>query len=375
MTASPPVSIGIIGFGGRVQRLVKLLGPNVRVAHVCSRSTACRDAAQALPDKPSVSSDYQAMLADPAVTWVFIGSTNEQHAAQAVAAIEAGKHVFCEKPVGITFDDLRAVEAAHARSDKQFVVGFVLRYAPLYRKIAGLLHGGAIGKLISLEFNETLDFNHGGFIMSDWRRHTRLSGGHLLEKCSHDVDVVNWMVNADVARVASFGGLNFFTPDNAHRIRAIGHDAKGRPAYNTWAAREGVTAFDGGKDIIDNQVAIFEYTNGVRASFHTNLNSGLPERRLYLLGSEGAIRADLNHAVIEHRRIGFDEPTITYDQREGSDMHGGGDEVMIRELLATMNEGAPTPTPLSTGLASAAACLAADQARVERRLVEVPSIP
>ncbi len=276
------------------------------------------------------------MLADPAVSWVLIGSTNDHHREQAVAALSAGKHVFCEKPVGISIDDCAAVAAAHGRGDRRFVVGFVLRYAPLYRHIVDLVRGGGIGRLVSLEFNETLDFNHGGFIMADWRRHTARSGGHLLEKCSHDVDVVNWIVDAPCARVASFGGLAFFTPDHAGRLAALGPDAAGRPAYaRLGRGRRRPTRSRADKDVVDHQVAILEYANGVRASFHTNLNSGLPERRLVLLGTEGAIRADLNHGVIEHRRIGHDTPTDGTDQRATAGLHGGGDGPMVAELLAT----------------------------------------
>ena len=65
--------------------------------------------------------------------------------------------------------------------------------------------------MISMEFNETLGFNHGGFIMGDWRRLTENSGTHLLEKCCHDIDLVNWMLESIPVKVASFGGVNFFT--------------------------------------------------------------------------------------------------------------------------------------------------------------------
>ncbi len=372
-----PTGIGVIGFGNRLQQLVGLLsdaGP-VGVRHVASRSDACRAAAAALPDRPRVSDDAAAMLADPAVAWVLIGSTNDHHREQAVAAMNAGKHVFCEKPVGISLDDCAAVAAAQAASGRRFVVGFVLRYAPLYRHIVGLVRGGGIGRLVSLEFNETLDFNHGGFIMSDWRRHTARSGGHLLEKCSHDVDVVNWVVDAPATRVASFGGLSFFTPEHAGRPAALGPDAAGRPAYGGWGrGRDGADPFGTDKDVVDHQVAILEYANGVRASFHTNLNSGLPERRLVLLGTEGAIRVDLNHGLIEHRRIGHDTAVQTTDQRATAGLHGGGDEPMVRELIATMTTGAATATPLSTGVAAAVTCLAAEQARTSGTVVDLGPI-
>ena len=287
------VGVGVIGFGTRIQEVVGRLsaaaGPAVRVRHVCTSADPCRSAAAALPDQPRVSQDDAAMLDDPATEWVLIGSRNDRHREQAVAALTAGKHVFCEKPVGTTLDEVAAVAAAHAATpDRQFVVGFVLRYAPLYRRIVQTVRDGGIGRLVSLEFNETLDFNHGGFILSDWRRHQALSGGHLLEKCSHDVDVVNWVVDAPATRAASFGGLAFFTPDNAGHMDRLGADAAGRPAYRGWGpGRDGVDPFTSDKSVVDHQVAILQYANGVVASFHTNLNSGLPRTAAGAAGHRG----------------------------------------------------------------------------------------
>ena len=377
-TLAAPVGVGVIGFGKRLQQLTGLLadagGATVRVTHVATTSDAAQSAARALPGDPKVDADYRAMLADPGVRWVLIGSTNDRHREQAEAALAAGKHVFCEKPVATTIDDCVSLAAAHRGTGLHFVVGFVLRYAPLYRRIVDLVRGGTLGRLVSLEFNETLDFNHGGFIMADWRRHTALSGGHLLEKCSHDVDVVNWIVDSPAMKVASFGGRSFFTPDNAHHAARLGTDAVGSPAYRTWGGRGGVDPFAGDADIIDNQVVIFEYANGVRAGFHTNLNCGLPERRIYLTGTEGSLRADLLSGTIEYRRIGFDEPVQQVDLRDSADMHGGGDAVLIGELLACMTTGTPTSSPLSAGIAAAVTCLAADQGRLSGTVVDLDPI-
>lgn len=73
-----------------------------------------------------------------------------------------------------------------------------------------------------MEFNETLHLDHGGFIMGDWRRLTEHSGGHLLEKCCHDFDLVNWILRTKARKVSSFGGLNFFIPKYEYRMKEIG---------------------------------------------------------------------------------------------------------------------------------------------------------
>ena len=77
--------------------------------------------------------------------------------------------------------------------------------------------------------------------------------------------------------------------------RRIGPDEQGVTSYSSWPDPQPVrpSPFDGKADIFDNQVAILEYANGVRGTFHTNCNTGTPERRFYLCGTEGTLRADV----------------------------------------------------------------------------------
>ena len=259
---------------------------------------------------------------------------------------------------------------AHQSSGKLFNLGFSLRYSAHYRKIKELLDQGAVGQIISMEFNETLGFNHGGYIMGDWRRLQRYAGTHLLEKCCHDIDLANWMVQSLAVRVASFGGLSFFLPQNEHHIARLGKNEKGVDAYRTWGGLVDLNPFTSDKDIVDNQVAIVEYANGVRATFHTNCNAGIPERRMYILGSEGALRADLYASTIQLRRIGFDA-AIEDAPIQAMDGHGGGDAVLARELSASMLERVPPSVGMWDAVTSAITCFAIDEAMNTGRVVDV----
>jgi predicted dehydrogenase len=315
---------------------------------------------------------YRQMLLDPAIEWVLIASWNCFHAEQTIAAFEAGKHVFCQKPLAITPEECIAMKKAWKRSGKRFFIGFNLRYSPFYRKIHELVvEQKTIGELVSFEFNETLGFGHGGFIMGDWRRLRRNAGTHLLEKCCHDLDLANWIVGSRARRVASFGGLDFFLPRNASHLRRGGRGTDGRWAYQGWvspyAARN---PFTGRKDVVDNQVAIIEYANGVRATFHTNLNAGLAERRFYLLGTEGSIRANLYGGPVELQRIQAKEKIelIEIPKRDG---HAGGDEVLAEELAECIVAGTPPQAGFEEGLASALTCLAIDEAMDTGTVVDV----
>ncbi len=368
------INIGVIGCGamglGIVRRLLAC-DNRLRVTALYDPDTRSVEAANAeLGTALTVCSDYREIVNMSEVQWVMIASWNCHHADQVVAAFEAGKHVFCQKPLALSVEECRAMRRAWERSSKMFNIGFTLRYSPHYRKIKQLVAEGKIGQIISMEFNETLDFNHGGYIMGDWRRLRKNAGTHLLEKCCHDIDLVNWFVSARAKRVASFGGLDFFLPHNAQRVNEITPRSDGKKAYCTWGGLIALDPFTSDKDIIDNQVAIIEYENGVRATFHTNCNAAIPERRMYLVGTEGAIRADVLSGTIHMKTIGFD--TQIEDMSTGAkSAHGGGDAVLAAELAESMLHQRTPSVGLMEGLESAVTCFAIDEAMDTGTVVNV----
>lgn len=368
------IKIGVIGcgiMGMSVVRRVLAANPSLEVTGLYDPDErSISKALEELSNKPTVYTDLQELLDNPDISWVMIASWNAQHCEQTLAAFAAGKHVFCQKPLGITMDECLAMYEAWRKSGRLFNIGFTLRYSPHYRKIRHLIEKGAIGEIISMEFNETLDFNHGGYIMGDWRRLQKNAGTHLLEKCCHDIDLANWMTGSRARRVASFGGLNFFRPENAYHMERIGKSHDGRTAYRAWEGLVGLDPFLSDKDIVDNQVVIIEYENGARATFHTNCNSAIPERRMYILGSEGTLIADVHTGKIQLRRIGFDTPLLD-ESTDVKGLHGGGDDHLARELVASMLTGAPPSAGMVEGLESAVTCFAIDDAMNEGRVVDL----
>jgi predicted dehydrogenase len=366
--------IGIIGCGemGRaVARPVVADNETINITAVYDPDPqSIKEARRDFGDEFIETDSTDDLLATDNVNWVMIASWNRFHAEQVIAAFAAGKHVFCQKPLAVTLEQCLAMRDAWHESGKKFVIGFNLRYSPHYRKIRELLQQGRIGDIISFEFNEALDFNHGGFIMGDWRRLRQNAGTHLLEKCCHDVDITNWITGSRASRVASFGGLDFFLPRNEEALERVGKTRGGRQGYMTWRDGKTINPFTSDKDIIDNQVVIIEYESGVRATLHMNSNTAIPERRLYICGTRGTLRADLYTGVIELRRIGFGQELQDHSMK-GAGMHGGGDEVLARELVATMISDEPTSTTLDDGMAASVTCFAIDQAMESGRTVDM----
>ncbi len=364
------IRIGLIGCGGRLRGVVGELfkaTKNAEIVALCDPNPHSIEATlQAYNPQAKVYEDYRSLVRDPNIDWVMIGSWNCFHAEHTIAAFKAGKHVFCEKPLALTVKDCLAMRNAWKKSGKLFSIGFTLRYSPHYRRIKELLSAGKIGKILSMEFNETLDFNHGGYIHADWRRKTEWAGSHLLEKCCHDIDLVNWMTDSLAVKAASFGGCDFFNKANVHHVKRLGKSPQGVKAFSTWSHDKIhgniIDPFTSDKDILDNQVAIIQFASGARATFHTNCSTGIPERRMYICGTEGTLRADVINGTIEVKRIGFN--TQVEDCRtSAAGGHGGGDSILGQSLADTMLKGKAPLTSLEDGLRSAFTAFGIDEAQ------------
>lgn len=367
------IRVGVVGCGLRLQGILKgLLGADrpIRCTAIMDPHRDSMRLAREIAPDARVEEDYRKVCTADDVDWVLIGSWNCHHRQHAEAALNAGKDVFCEKPLATNVEDALAIRDTWRRSGRQFFFGLVLRYSPHYQTIKRTIDSGAIGRVISMEFNETLHFDHGGFIHGDWRRLTRNAGTHLLEKCCHDLDLAHWIVGDLPRRVASFGGCDFFTPDNAHHVERLGHAKNGRPAYSGWPRVDDADPFTAEKDIVDNQVAILEFLKGARATFHTNCNNAICERRMYICGTEGTLRADIVKGEIELHRIGYDTKVERLDV-DVSGSHGGADSVLVRALADTMLNGTPPLATAQEGLASTITACAIDRAMESGAVVDV----
>lgn len=357
--------IGVIGCGSRIRGVIKNIpgiGEDIKVVALCDVSEkSIQKALNGVAPGAKVYRDHRELVRDPEVDWVFVGSWNCYHREHSVAALQAGKNVFCEKPLATNLEDGIAIRDAWRASGKMFSFGLVLRYSLHYQKILELVRSGIVGRIMSMEFNETLGYEHGGYIHGDWRRKREWAGTHVLEKCCHDLDLVNWIVDSVPMKAASFGGLDFFRPENECYIQKLGPHPNGATAFSKWERPEPSNPFTAEKDIVDNQVAIIQYANGVKATFHTNCLTNIPERRMYFCGTEGTLRANVLNGIIEYRRVGHtDELQRVEPGAKGG--HGGADGILSASLRKSMIDGVPPLANPEDGLKSAIAAFGIDQA-------------
>ena len=142
-------------------------------------------------------SDYEEILRDPEVDIVFILTRNQFHAGQAAAALEAGKHVFVEKPMALTVEECRRLERAVRETGRQLTVGFNRRHAPFYLDLKARLRGRTGPAVVNCRVNSP------GISGSYWMADPAIGGAILGEAC-HFVDLMYWLLEAEPVSVTAF---------------------------------------------------------------------------------------------------------------------------------------------------------------------------
>ena len=313
-----------------------------------------------------------AMLAETKPDLFFVGSPNVFHLDQIREGLEAGVRIFTEKPVVVTVAETMELAALLAKyGTDRVMVGLVLRYSQHMVDLRAAMAAGQLGRVTSLEANEHIAPYHGSFFMRDWRRMVKWSGGFMLEKCCHDIDLYNMVTSSRPNKVASFGGRKSYIPENAPTSNAENEIMHIKPTI--W---EGIDdAFHSDGDIIDYQTSILHYETGASLAFHTNLNVPDEHRRFCIMGTHGMAEGDF---VRGYLRITARDGTrlADHDYTTGDAVaksaHYGADHMMVHDIVAYLRgETASLPVGIVDAMVAGIAALALDEARISGRMIDL----
>jgi predicted dehydrogenase len=149
-----------------------------------------------------VARSYEEMLAAPDVDIVSISSPNHLHAAQAVAAADAGKHMLLEKPTGLDVEELRRIRDAVRRAGVRSIVSFELRYNALLRFAHWLQESGTLGhiRFARVQYLSRVTDWYSGW---SWVRTLESGRSHLLAAGCHAVDALRWCSGQEAEAVSA----------------------------------------------------------------------------------------------------------------------------------------------------------------------------
>lgn len=365
------MKIAICGLGRRIGHVAGFLTeqvPDARIMGYVDPEPTGRAYLESIGVSPGRPYDrLETMLDNVLPDLLLVGSPNHMHIGHLITGLERGVRIFAEKPVVVSEAETFALlEKLAIHGAESILVGLVLRYSPLYRELRRWMAKGALGNIASIEASEHITPEHGAFFMRDWRRLQRYSGGFMLEKCCHDLDIYQSIVGARASRVASFGSRRIFTPANAALEPHCVYHAK----PDGWSGQPRV--FESDADIVDNQVALIEYENGVSMCFHTNLNVPDEFRRFCIVGDRGTAEGDFHRNFLR-----IDDATSSMRLADWSFQepfgpgHYGSEPLMIADIVAHLLDDAPLPVSILDALESGLTALKIDEARTTGRVVDL----
>jgi predicted dehydrogenase len=290
---SDSLHFALIGAGskGRHCTVDMLRIPGMKLTAICEINPECVAEAKKLGPDARVYEDWNELLAKESdLQAVIIALPEDTHAAAAIAAMQAGKDVFCEKPMAYSIDEARQMNAVRDSTQRVLQIGQQRRSNPLYYLAERLVQkDGIIGEVIRVDafwdrwedWKRPLpaldkDFSRWGFPTLDtlinWRLYRKYGHGLMTENGTHQMDACSWVLGGKLPKQVCGMGVSRY-PDN-------------RETYDAVTAEY---LFDGGIIVRFSQ------------DFHQGLNYGWSYGELFL-GSEGALRITAEQEIVHYDR-------------------------------------------------------------------------
>ena len=153
---------------------------------------------------PYTYSDVAEMVKNPELDAIVIVSPSMYHADHIKLALDAGKHVFCDKPLDTTIEKCKQAEkAVEAHPDKVFMLGFMRRFDDSYAEAKQRIDNGDIGKVVLVR-SYTQDPRT---TIEGTLKFAPHSGGQFLDMCVHDIDLIRWFTGSNIKKVWGIGGV------------------------------------------------------------------------------------------------------------------------------------------------------------------------
>lgn len=384
--------VALIGAGARC---LAYAGPfaqskEIRIAGIAdpnSRQRRLLKKESGLPEETPEYDDWRDLLAECAhLSGAVVCTPTHLHVEQAVACFERGIPIALEKPVAQNKGEcerlLHAERVNHGRS----LIGFVLRSTPYFARIHEIVASGRLGRILSVQADELPGwFVSSVMFRSPWRRHHAISGGAMLEKSCHDMDVLNWLIGSRPVALNSFGDRLVFNanpslPESCPECGVREHCKYYQDPGITHEKGEGILAFEReelrciyniDKDVMDTQSVSLVYENGAVANFMLTFHTAGPRagRNIHMVGTKGRLWGNMElHelSVFDNQSETVESLTVTTNGTG----HGGGDTRHAMLLKRMMEDPAFRPDQdAAAGYLSAVMCFAADQSVAERRQI------
>jgi predicted dehydrogenase len=221
---SDKLAWGIVGTGEIARTFAKGLAGS-RTGRLVAVGSRSRESAEKFGERFNLArrhASYEALLADPDVRAVYISTPHPVHAEWAIRAAEAGKHILCEKPIGVNYAEAMAIVEAARRLDVFLMEAFMYRCHPQTQRLVGLIREGAIGEVrlihATFSFHWPIPYNPESRLLAN-----ALAGGGILDVGGYPASMARLIAGAAA-------GKGFADP-----IEVTGSAHLGQTGVDEWA--------------------------------------------------------------------------------------------------------------------------------------------
>jgi predicted dehydrogenase len=314
---------------------------------------------------------------------LLIGTQCHLHAPLAIAVAQTGLPLFLEKPVAISWEQLRALALAYQGKESSVVVSFPLRMTQHVQVAREAIRSGRLGVVNQIQAVNNVPY--GGVYFGQWYRDYEKTGGLWLQKATHDLDYVNHLMAASFegARPVQIAAMHSRTvyggtlpadlrcskcdrteicPESPQNLYQRGYDGGVLNHTTPQPSSDHACTFSDSILHQDAGSAMVMYSNGAHASYSQNFLTRLSAARrgATIIGYEATLQFDWQSdavTIIDHHRTRIDRIEVG-----GAGMHGGGDAALAKNFVDVLRGRDVSASSLHEGLLSIAMCLAARDA-------------
>ncbi|WP_054956339.1 Gfo/Idh/MocA family protein [Paenibacillus dakarensis] len=321
-----------------------------------------------------VTLDYQELLQRKDIDAVVITTPDNEHVKHAVEALNAGKHVYCEKPLAITVEDCDRILDAWQKSGRHFMIGFNMRYMNMYRTMKAIVDSGEIGEVKAVWVRHFVG-RGSDYYYHSWHGNSANTTSLLLQKASHDIDIIHYLTGRYTKKVTAFGGLDYFGGNKPNDLTCLECSEKLIcPEYRTGPLVQ--CAFREEIDVEDNSMVLMELEGGIKASYLQCHFTPDYQRNYTIIGTEGRIEnSEYEQKVFMKTRTSKTWRELSdrvYEIKKAEGSHNGADPIICEDFLdmILLNK-EPVADPLAGRMSVAVGCAAAESMRAGGRVVHV----
>jgi predicted dehydrogenase len=388
-----PVRTAVVGLGGRGIYLAgqydRRSHPGFELCAVCDLDPVrFRQIEARYGDSVTYHTDLHEMLVKADVDAVLVATNDPHHVEPTIAALRAGKHVLVEKPLCQTVADARRIIDEARQATGIFMIGFELREVSVFRQLKEFAEAGRIGDIKIGHAFDNVSVG-GDYFFHDPARQRGFYRTLLLQKASHSLDLLNWLMGSHPVKVYGIGGLDFYggkeDPDLRCRECTRAAECPYRVHHEGFTMDYGAViekpdycVWSKAMDLNDNSELCISYANGGKATFHECHFTPDYTREFWFVGTRGKIygyydnpgrfliRLEYSHSR-ERRTEEFKPPY------EGGS-HGGGDDNLRNEFYRRIMEHDPPREAVESAYYSTALAICAEQSIETGQAVVIPSL-